>query len=131
LSHNTELQTLTVGWSLPYSPPNVIKSLLEPVSSSIRDVVFNAFNTERLNDDGSEESNLRGLDQIFCQPQFPQLQVIGFRIYGEYEEIERMIKLNMPACLSRGILSIVSLSSKTFFLKLIRSQSPMKPIKHH
>jgi hypothetical protein len=80
-------------------------------------VVFD-IEPKRWNDDDDDDTeefaenlqclDLRGLDQFFCQPRFLHLQVVSFRCHepDKYGEVEQMIELNMPACLSRGILSI-------------------------
>jgi hypothetical protein len=110
LSHITDLRTFTAGLHLQYSSPNTIKSLLQPVRSSIRDVVFTASARRRRNNDEQEDwMDLEELDRFFCQPQCRHLQSITFRLYDfdKYEDIEGMIKLNMATCLSRGILSIM------------------------
>jgi hypothetical protein len=117
LTHNTELQTITVGLDLQlyHYSINAILSLFGPISSSIRDVVFNTFKLVFFMEDGSEDImgvlkslDMRELDEFFCQPQFLYLQAVSFRLHesDKYGEVERAIALNMPACLSRGILSI-------------------------
>jgi hypothetical protein len=78
-------------------------------------VVFNISKVDRWDDDDQtyitdylEYLDLHELDQFLCQPQFLYLQAIRFHLHQDewHEEAESMIELEMPASLSRGILSI-------------------------
>jgi hypothetical protein len=106
LSHKTELLTLTVDLD-PHSL-NTILPLLECVGSRIRDVVIRI--PELDTTESIESLDLWKVDRLFCQPQFLHLQAIGFPLYerNNNEEVKRAIELNMAACLSRGILSILN-----------------------